>query len=299
MNNNKKQNRVRGLILAGILLIGGAIFFTRTQKEEATVAKEVYIQTIDTSSAVTLPVEETNITVDSPSSPKLQEKELSIKSKSIKRLSLPTNRLVVLLGQVGPNALDAAAMINNLSQQSSDPIFLILSGPGGSVVTGSMLISAIQASKAPVYTICDVLCASMDAMIHQYGVKRYMTDRTIIMFHPASAGTSGDVDRMYSMSSFLKRYTGKMELEVAKRQGITFEQYKLKTSTELWIDAEDALEENITDGIVSFTLPGAMINRSGGDQENKRQSKVSVKNPLDFQWICTAEYCQNYLKGIK
>lgn len=298
MNNNKKQNRVRGLILAGILLIGGAIYFTKVKNESiSSIENDQQIQPVVTPIVVSQP-EETTFTVNSSGNPQIKEKPVIIKSKSIKRLSVPTDRLVVLLGQVGENALNAAALINNLSLQSSAPIYLVLSGPGGSVVTGSMLISAIQASKAPVYTICDVLCASMDAMIHQYGVKRYMTDRTIIMFHPASAGTSGDVDRMYSMSSFLKRYTNKMELEVSNRQGITFEQYKLKTSTELWIDAEDALEENITDGIISFTLPGAMINRSS-DQENKRRNKVTVKNPIDFQWICTADYCQNYIKGIK
>ncbi len=298
MNNNKKQNRVRGLILAGVLLIGGAIYFTKVKNESiSSIENDQQIQPVVTPIVVSQP-EETTFTVNSSGNPQIKEKPVIIKSKSIKRLSVPTDRLVVLLGQVGENALNAAALINNLSLQSSAPIYLVLSGPGGSVVTGSMLISAIQASKAPVYTICDVLCASMDAMIHQYGVKRYMTDRTIIMFHPASAGTSGDVDRMYSMSSFLKRYTNKMELEVSNRQGITFEQYKLKTSTELWIDAEDALEENITDGIISFTLPGAMINRSS-DQENKRRNKVTVKNPIDFQWICTADYCQNYIKGIK
>lgn len=298
MNNNNKQNRVRGLILAGVLLIGGAIYFTKVKNESISlIENDQQIQPVVTPIVVSQP-EETTFTVNSSGNPQIKEKPVIIKSKSIKRLSVPTDRLVVLLGQVGENALNAAASINNLSLQSSAPIYLVLSGPGGSVVTGSMLISAIQASKAPVYTICDVLCASMDAMIHQYGVKRYMTDRTIIMFHPASAGTSGDVDRMYSMSSFLKRYTNKMELEVSNRQGITFEQYKLKTSTELWIDAEDALEENITDGIISFTLPGAMINRSS-DQENKRRNKVTVKNPIDFQWICTADYCQNYIKGIK
>jgi len=286
VNNNNKQNRVRGLILAGILLISGAIFFTRTQKE-------------GTSSAVTLPVEETNFTVDSPSVPKLQEKEITIKSKSIKRLTLPPGRSVALLGEVGQNALVAAAVINNLSEQSNEPIYLVLSGPGGSVVTGSMLISAIQASKAPVYTICYVTCASMDAMIHQYGVKRYMTDRTIIMFHSASAGTSGNIDHMHAMTSFLKRFSTKMDLEVAKRQGITLEQYKSKIANELRLDAEDALEENITDGIVSFTLPETTISLSGGDQENKKQNIGVVKNTIDFQLICTAGYCQNYIKGIK
>lgn len=220
--------------------------------------------------------------------------------KNIKRITLDPSRTVALIGEVGENALQASAMITEMSARSSDPIYLVLSGPGGSVVTGGILISAIQASKAPVYTICDVLCASMDSMIHQYGAKRYMTDRTIIMFHPASAGTQGDVDRMYSMVSFLKRFTNKMEMEVSKRQGLTFAEYKLKTSTELWIDAEDAFAAHINDGIVNFQVLRSASFESNSPQEKKKTDiKSTKKNNIiqtpDIKWICENSLCKEAL----
>ena len=217
--------------------------------------------------------------------------------KKIQKLVLPSDRTIQLVGVVSENALDVAAKITSLAHVSDMPIYLILSGPGGSVLTGSILISAIQASAAPVYTICDVMCASMDAMIHQYGKKRYITDRTIMMFHPAAAGTDGDVDRMYSMTKFLKRFTTKMEMEVSKRQGITFEQYKEKTQVNLWIDAEDSLKEGISDGTVNygFTFNSADLNLSHASDKtkNKQLPKTTPAhtNPYDFNWIC--KECMN------
>ena len=139
----------------------------------------------------------------------------------------------------------------------------------------------------------------MDSMIHQYGTKRYMTDRSIIMFHPASAGSQGDVDRMYSMTKFLKRYTNKLEMDIAKRQHLTFEQYKFKTGTEVWIDAEDAQQQHITDGLVSYSMSSLFALQQQNPQElgkknNTNTRVVPVTNtPYDVKWICTSPLCES------
>jgi hypothetical protein len=46
------------------------------------------------------------------------------------------------------------------------------------------------------------------------------------MFHPASSGTDGDVDRMVSYSTSIQRYVNKMELDVANRSKIDYDEYK-------------------------------------------------------------------------
>jgi ATP-dependent protease ClpP protease subunit len=180
-------------------------------------------------------------------------------SKKTDQLLLPPSRTLLLQGVVSENALYAAERINELQKESNDPIYLVLIGPGGSVMTGSTLVSAMQASKAPVYTICTTICASMDAVIHQYGKKRFVTGKTILMFHPASASTDGDVDRMYSYSAFTKSYVKTLESDIANRWGVTFDQYKAKTAVELWISAEDAVQSNIADQLVRFTVDSAAI----------------------------------------
>lgn len=136
-------------------------------------------------------------------------------TKKIKALRLDSGRTINLFGPIANNAHQAAAMIRTMSSISKDPIYLVLYSPGGSVIDGAALISTMQASIAPVYTICYSFCASMAAMIHQYVVQRYMTDRSILMFHPASFGTSGEVDKVFSQTRTIQRYINKIEMEVS------------------------------------------------------------------------------------
>lgn len=178
--------------------------------------------------------------------------KLKVKKKKITKLILRQDRTVFLLGQVGVNASSIARSISRLAGESNDPIYLIIDSPGGMVISGASILSAIEASSAPVYTICYRLCASMAAIIHQYGVKRLAVDRAIIMLHPATAGTKGDIDRMASISIMLRKYIDKMDAYITARVGVDYGLYKARVSKDLWLDAEDALAENFIDDIVFF-----------------------------------------------
>lgn len=210
--------------------------------------------------------------------------------KDVRKLTLDPERTITITGSIGGNALQAAAKVIELNKLSADPIFLVLSSPGGSVVDGSALISAIQVSKAKVYTICYTFCASMAAMIHQYGYRRYATDRSILMFHPASVGSRGDVDRIYSFIRTIKRYVDKIELEIANRLGWKYSTYKRLTSTEYWIDSEDAKRYGVIDQIV-YLVPG---DGTGLFKFRKKAYGFAkrvkpVKTIRDFQWIYRGE----------
>lgn len=142
------------------------------------------------------------------------------------------------------------------TKKPGKPIYLMLDSPGGSVIDGGRIISAMQASPAPVYTVCLQICASMAAMIMEYGTERYAVDRAFLMFHPASLGGmfSGEVDKIVSRLSFLKRYVDKMDYHTAERAGIPYAEFKAKTMRELWIDAEDSLRDHLIDKIVRVDI---------------------------------------------
>lgn len=175
----------------------------------------------------------------------------SSKNKELLVLNPPSNRTVYIVGEIDSNALGIAAQITALGASSLEPIFLEITSPGGSVLTGGQIVAAIESSKAPVYTICNVLCASMAAMIFEYGSQRYIGDRSFVMFHPASGGADGELDKMVSRLTSMQRYIGKMEAHIAKRAGLTFEQYKAKAGVEAWIDGEDAVNSGFADKIAT------------------------------------------------
>lgn len=190
--------------------------------------------------------------------PTASEPKVEVKPVESKLIDLKKGTAVFLTDEV--TAETSNKVIDGIREANHNkpgaPIYLFLDSPGGSVLDGARVISAIQASKAPVYTVCLQICASMAAMILEYGHERYAVDRSIVMFHPASVGTQyqGELDKLVSRFSFLKRFVDKMDYYTASRSGQTYESFKAKSSRELWIDAEDALNGKYIDKIVRVDL---------------------------------------------
>jgi ATP-dependent Clp protease protease subunit len=205
--------------------------------------------------------------------------------KEVKVMELPGARTLNLAGVVNSNAIILSYKIAELSKQSKDPIYLVIDSPGGSVLAGGILLSAMQASRAPIYTICHSLCASMAAMIHQYGAKRLTVDRSILMFHPASGGAEGDIDRIQSMISMIQKYVGKMEADVAARLGLKPEAYKALSVNELWLDSDDQLKMNAADELVSISLKQDLFEDDNGDMSNRVAQQSNAKNYLSKELL--------------
>jgi ATP-dependent Clp protease protease subunit len=212
-------------------------------------------------------------TAIAPTAPKIQQKVLEITNLNLKKGSV-----IVLADEV--NFDTANAVIKGIrdanAKSTSKPIYLLLDSPGGSVIDGARIISEMQASQAPVYTVCVQLCASMAAMILEYGKERYAVDRSIIMFHPASVGAlvQGELDKVVSRFSFLQRYVDKMDHHTAARAGQTYAEFKAKTSRELWIDAEDALAEKLIDAVVTLDS-NTLNNMNLGNNRMRERIKLT------------------------
>lgn len=173
--------------------------------------------------------------------------------KNIKRLKVTSENTILVFDEIGANSASIANKIIALSN-SNDPILVLINSPGGSVLDGALIVSAIEASKTPVYTVCLQLCASMAAHIHQAGNKRYMIDRSILMFHPASGGVQGTTYQMEARLSTLKRYVDKMNATAAFKAGIPLDKFLQMQAGELWLDAEDSVNQKLADGLVSLDL---------------------------------------------
>lgn len=177
-------------------------------------------------------------------------------NKKITKVNADKSRVLYLDSEVSfLSSQSTANSIKALNAKSSEPIWLLIDSPGGSVLDGATVTAAIQASKAPVYTVCTRLCASMAAMIHSYGAKRYSTDGAILMYHPASSGAQGQVPNMVSQLATFTRYLDKMVSNVVGRSHISKDQYDRLVAYELWVDAEDSETKGLIDGIVDLNVP--------------------------------------------
>lgn len=191
----------------------------------------------------------------------------SPKRRKVKVITLTNENSVELYGEVNLSSVELAIEeLNERKKNNPERIYLVITSPGGSVLAGAMLLSSIEGSDIPVDTICVALCASMGAQIHAMGEKRYMTDRSSLMFHPAAGGFQGEFDTMISRMNYLNRYVSKMDAYVARRTGIPYDEFKKRIRNELWLDSQEATDENFNDAIayiedhrkkvLFFELPG-------------------------------------------
>lgn len=233
--NNSKDKRYFGLTLTTIIVaVLGTFLYTVSAKNSSRVHSDIQL---DDGPSLNIPVN--------------QAKE---GSKSIKHIAPSDDQVVLLEGEVRLDSAERVIKGLKAASQSGQPIYLVIDSPGGSVLDGAKVVSAMESSSVPIYTVCNGLCASMAFIIHQYGTKRLATDRAILMAHPASGGASGTLEQMTSQISMFTGYVNKMSAYVAKRAGLTFEQFHAKYISEMWLDSEDAKKNGFVDSLVSIEI---------------------------------------------
>ena len=229
----------------------------------------------------------------------LTNKAIKAKESSLKELDLSGTRQVYIYGVIDEvSAPPVAQQILELGKDSA-PINILINSPGGSVLDGASIISAMQAAKGPVNTVCVQICASMAAMIHSYGTKRLMIDRSLVMFHPATGGVEGEVDKMYSRLGTLKDYIAEMELNASSRAGMSYSDYKAHSGVEMWLPARKAVATGFADEVVFVrgTAAGKLYGGTSNTMKyiNKRLPFFLKGGTTKFYWISTEAY--NLLYG--
>jgi len=179
---------------------------------------------------------------------------------NIQHINNNKSNTILLEGKVDENS--ANFVINELNTLAKDnkskdkELFLLLSSPGGSVLDGAKIISkmeSLQKLGIKVNTVCLDLCASMAAVIHSYGTKRFAINRSVLMFHPASGMTAGQLENMLSLLNTLKRYVDKFNNNIVSRSKLSKSEFDQRLAFGFWIDAEDALVSGLVDGIVDIS----------------------------------------------
>lgn len=165
-------------------------------------------------------------------------------------LDLTDGNFVLLYGPIADNGNKIAEAVK-VASQKGEPVYLLIDSPGGSVITGGAIISAMEASPVPVNTVCLQLCASMGAMIHQYGTRRFTVNRSLLMFHDAAGGFEGPFQQVASRMNMINRFVNKMFANTAKRSGQQYKEFVSRIGSEVWVDGEDAVTQRYSDGIVN------------------------------------------------
>lgn len=199
-----------------------------------------------------------------------------------------TPKNVVLLNM--PIVAESVDMtINMLSVLKAQTLYLVISSPGGSVVDGARLNEYIRHSGKNIVTVCDNFCASMAFQIFQTGSKRLMTEKAILMAHPASGGTAGTIDNMYELVKMFKLYVDRMDADTASRAGIDYNKFKMMVANNVWVETPEAINYRLADGVVHLHFNSdAFVAAVGGAMDSKERP-VDVLSNLKIQKLFNPE----------
>ena len=155
-------------------------------------------------------------------------------------------------GHIIKQILDFNEQDKDLDSEERIPIRLFINSPGGSVSEGFPLVSTIELSKTPVYTINIGTWASMAFWIGIAGHKRFALPRTEFLMHEGMLLTAGSSALVQDAVDFNKRYKEEViKKHVLKHSKMTSEEYDAHLRRDNYMLPEDALTYGFIDEIVT------------------------------------------------
>ena len=194
------------------------------------------------------------------------------------------------------NALDTEA-----------PIFIVIDrSPGGSVMSGYMMLQAMETSKAPVYVVVKGYAASMAAIVTTLAKRSFVYPNTIVLHHQASTGLSGNVTQLKEQLKWSKVWCERIFVKVAARIGVSVDEFVAQmykgTSTGDWkvLGDEAGRRKWVTD-VVDRMAEDSLFNagaapavvpepnpdgfNAGTAQNGRARQALPPLGPCDIWWM--------------
>lgn len=165
-----------------------------------------------------------------------------------------------------------------LDSQDSSPITLYINSPGGSVHAGIGISDVVDNMRSPVRTVVMGMAASMGCYMQStMGTPgmRLAGKRAQIMAHQVSSGTQGTLADQKISLAHTERLDEILGREIADAVGVSYEQYKLDTYRDMWLNAEEALHYGTKGFIDGIYL---------GQQNEKGQLLVKRRDGTE-EWV--------------
>ncbi len=137
-----------------------------------------------------------------------------------------SDRAIKLNGPITPwlanYVTDRIHYFNN--KDKSKPIFIVIEySPGGSMLAGQCIITAMENSQAPVYVVVKGFAASMSAFIATLAKKSYAYPNALILHHQPWTFTIGNVRELKEDLARLQEWWKRFGGRVADKMGVSLD----------------------------------------------------------------------------
>lgn len=170
---------------------------------------------------------------------------------SAKTVKLTSQNTMSLNGQVTGESMNGLMLrLQELNKiETSDPIYLVINSPGGSIYDGFDFIRFAETSKRPIHTVT-IFAASMAFQIVEALGDRYVTSYSTLMSHKASGGFRGEfpgqLDSRYAhvLSHLIEQDKHVVERTNGKQ---TLESYSQLIQNEYWANSSKSITDGFAD----------------------------------------------------
>ena len=165
------------------------------------------------------------------------------------------DRVVFLVGPVTDQSanLVVAQLLFLESENPDKDISLYIDSPGGSVYAGLSIYDTDAVHQARCFHHCLGMAASMGAFLLAAGAKgkRFALPNSRIMIHQPSGGAQGQATEIQIAAENILKTKKKLNQILADNTGKPYEVVAADTERDHWLDAQEALDYGLIDGIIT------------------------------------------------
>tara|TARA_B100000678_G_scaffold291509_1_gene308856 strand:+ start:703 stop:1293 length:591 start_codon:yes stop_codon:yes gene_type:complete len=140
-----------------------------------------------------------------------------------------------------------------LSAESTDPILLVVSSPGGHVESGDMIHDMVKFVPAPVKILGTGWVASAGALIYASAQRenRFCMPNTRFLLHEPRGGVGGQASDVEIQAREIIKMRERLNNIFAEATGQSLEQIKKDTERDYWMTAQQAVDYGLVGKIVT------------------------------------------------
>ena len=139
------------------------------------------------------------------------------------------------------------------AEDSSEPIHMYISSPGGSVMAGLAILDTMQLISAPVHTYALGMVASMAAVLFTCGEPghRYVLPNAEVMIHQPLGGASGQASDIEIQANHIISLKKRLYAIIAEATGNSVKTIEKASDRDNYFVATEAIKFGLADQILN------------------------------------------------
>lgn len=172
---------------------------------------------------------------------------------------LLNDRIIVITEDVNDTMMGVivSQLLYLEAEDSTLPIHIYISSPGGSVMAGLAILDTMQLINAPVYTYAMGMVASMASVLFSCGEPghRYILPNAEVMIHQPLGGYSGQASDIEIHANHILKLKNRLYKILANATGKTAKTIEKASDRDNYLEAKEAIEFGLADQIISKLEP--------------------------------------------